>query len=243
MASIRCPQCGYENPEGSVICDICAETLVKAPEVPAPTAAEIPQPAPMHAMNVPDRLPEQVSPVTESSSQQAASGETGRQYYVFCPESQAKTIVKNGEVTRFYCEGCHIEHDIDGFLWQIEVSEETAPSAPGATAPQQTAPGSDDLWLEEINTGFRIDIAKTGGTLGRYGNFGSEFFLSHNMHTVSGEHCRITYEYGSWVLRHISRTNSTHYNGVSLTREEPNLLEDGKLLVLANTVTLRVHIG
>ena len=63
------------------------------------------------------------------------------------------------------------------------------------------------------------------------------------MHTVSGEHCRITYEYGTWVLRHISRTNSTHYNGISLSREEPTLLEDGKLLVLANTVTLRVHIG
>ena len=63
------------------------------------------------------------------------------------------------------------------------------------------------------------------------------------MHTVSGEHCRITYEYGSWVLRHISRTNSTHYNGIALGHDEPNLLEDGKLLVLANTVTLRVHIG
>lgn len=236
MAStVRCPQCGYDNPPGTLVCDICAEPLGAEP-APAPAAPAEAAPAPVR---VPAPQPASVqtpppAPVTSDPS--------GREYYVFCPESQTKTVVQNGEVTRFFCEGCHIEHDIDGFLWQIESREPDRPAA-GATAPQAEAPKGDDLWLEEINTGYRIDIAKTGGTLGRYGTFGSDFFLSHNMHTVSGEHCRITYEYGSWVIRHISNTNSTHYNGLSLGREEPNLLEDGKLLVLAKTVTLRVHIG
>jgi len=231
--TIRCPQCGYDNDPGASECEICAEPLgARLAEELSVTAA------------APEAIPQPVTRAPEIPAPQTAEApeHNGREYYVFCPESQTKTVVRDAGVTRFFCEGCRIEHDIDGFLWQIEVNE-SAPAAPAAAAPQAEAPKSDDLWLEEINTGHRIDIARTGGTLGRYGTFGGDFFLSHNMHTVSGEHCRITYEYGAWVLRHISRTNSTHYNGVSLGREEPTLLEDGRLLVLANTVTLRVHIG
>ncbi len=226
-SSLRCPQCGYENAPGTLVCDICAEPLGTDITAAAPAPERIPAPQPQAA-------PAPQAPET--------SDHPGREYFVFCPESQTKTVVSDDRVTRYFCNGCRIEHDIDGFLWQVEFTD-PAPSSPAATAPQAAAPKGDDLWLEEINTGYRIDIAKTGGTLGRYGNFGGDFFLSRNMHTVSGEHCRITYEYGSWVLRHISRTNSTHYNGIALGHDEPNFLEDGKLLVLANTVTLRVHIG
>lgn len=227
MADIICPQCGYENPEGSVICDICAEPLgATEPPVPEPEPVRVPAPAPS------------APPV---QAQTAVPGE-GREYFVFCPESQTRTMLPDGNVTRFFCEGCRVEHEIDDFLWQIESRNIAGESAPAAVqTPEHT--GGDELWLEELNTRFRIDIAKPGGTLGRYGTFGSQYFLSNNMHTVSGEHCRITYEYGTWVLRHISNTNSTHYNGFQLEREEPNMLEDGKLLTLANTVTFRVHIG
>ena len=53
----------------------------------------------------------------------------------------------------------------------------------------------------------------------------------------------IRYEFNNWVLSHISRTNQTKYNGMILTANEPTLLEDGKLLTLANTVTFIVRIG
>lgn len=218
MAAIICPQCGFENPEGSTICEICAEPLKQSiPEEPAV------QPMPTMA-------------------QAAVTPETDREYFVFCPESQTKTVLPNGSVRKFFCEGCKIEHEIDDFLWQIESREKQ--SAPVQGVSEKTdVPVGDELWLEEVNTHARIDIQKPGGTLGRYGNFGGDFFLSRNMHTVSGEHCRLTYEYGSWVLRHISRTNNTVYNGMQLEREEPNLLEDGKQLTLAGTVTFTVRIG
>ena len=101
----------------------------------------------------------------------------------------------------------------------------------------------DVLWLEEVNSHFRIEIDKAGGTLGRYGKYGSEFFQSRGLLTVSGEHCIITNEFGNWVIRHISKTNQTKYNNMILGTNEPNLLENGKILTLANSVSFVVRIG
>lgn len=53
----------------------------------------------------------------------------------------------------------------------------------------------------------------------------------------------ISYQYGTWVLQHISRTNQTMYNNMILTANEPIVLEDGKVLTLANTVSFIVRIG
>ena len=226
MATIICPQCGFENPEGSSICEICAEPLAKSTDERAQENVRISQPA---------------APLP-TVAQSAITPESTREYFVFCPESQTKTVLPNGSVRKFFCEGCKIEHEIDDFLWQIEMRDKE-PAPEQAAFEEDTGAVGDELWLEEVNTHARIDIAKPGGTLGRYGNFGSDFFLSRNMHTVSGEHCRITYEYGSWVLRHISHTNNTVYNGMELEREAPNLLENGRQLTLAGTVTFTVRIG
>lgn len=225
MAGIVCKQCGYENPEGSTICEICAEELT------AQASAPIVQPV--------------VQPVnTVSTVEQVDTNvaDDGNEYFVLCPESQTKTILPHGRVNSFFCEGCKKEHDIDGFLWSIE-SKPRERAVTGAETVMQSVPKGDNLWLEEVNSHFRIDIDKAGGTLGRYGKYGAQFFQSRNMLTVSGEHCMITYEFGNWVLRHKSRTNQTIYNNMILGADEPNLLEDGKLLVLANTVTFMVRIG
>ena len=226
MATIICPQCGFENPEGTQFCDICAEPLAPAP---APAPVPVPQPA------------GHVSTVAQSGRTPADDTE----YFVFCPESQTKTVVERGDVTKFFCEGCRIEHEIDGFLWTVESRMKDGGQTPpsGETVPRTEPAKGDSLRLEELSTHFRIDIAKEGGTLGRYGTFGAEYFRSRNLLTVSGEHCRITYEYGSWVLRHISRTNQTIYDGKILGANEPNLLEDGKVLTLANAVSFVVRIG
>ncbi|MBQ7776626.1 MAG: FHA domain-containing protein [Lachnospiraceae bacterium] len=240
MAGIICKQCGYENPEGSTICEICAEDLGVQASVPvqqavAQASAPTPQPStPVQQPNVAATVKQEyVQPVDD-----------GKEYFVLCPESHAKTILPHGRVTRFFCEGCKKEHDIDGFLWVIEEKEKVAAPVGNSSAPTvQNVPKGDNLWLEELNTHFRIDIDKAGGTLGRYGKYGAQFFQSRNLLTVSGEHCMITYEFGNWVLRHMSRTNQTIYNNMVLGANEPNLLEDGKLLVLANAVTFVVRIG
>lgn len=230
MATIKCGQCGYENPEGSTICEICAEELLQ-------TVKQEPVAQSVIVQNVNTVVvPTQVSTASQIE-------DDGNEYFVLCPESHTKTIVPNGKVTSFFCEGCKIQHDIDGFLWNIESrAKGDAPMGKGTPQTQNVSTG-DALWLEEVNSHFRIDIEKSGGTLGRYGKYGSEFFQSRSLLMVSGEHCVISYEFGNWVLRHISRTNQTKYNNMILGMNEPNLLEDGKMLTLANAVTFVVRIG
>lgn len=215
MATIKCSQCGYENPEGSTICEICAEELVKT---------------------------EKAEPIciTPPVSVENTTGST--EYYVICPESHAKTIVSDDSLTSFFCEGCKKTHEIDGFLWVIESRVKDDNTVENTQAQAQVSTTGDSLWLEEINSHYRIDIDKAGGALGRYGKYGAEFFQSRSMMTVSGEHCNISYELDNWVLRHKSKTNQTKYNNMILANDEPYILEDGKMLTLANTVTFVVRI-
>lgn len=208
MAGIICKQCGYENPEGSTICEICAEELAVVDNIQIKTENE------------------------------------DVEYYVMCPESQTKTILVSNKVNSFFCEGCKREHEIDGFLWNVEERNLRQNSVqtiePNLT--NEKIPSGEKLILEEVNSHFTIEIDKNGGTLGRYGRYGAEFFQSHNLLMVSGEHCMITNEYGNWVIRHMSRTNETKYNNMILGSNEPNLLEDGKILTLANAISFIVRM-
>ena len=144
--------------------------------------------------------------------------------------------------TSFFCEGCNREHEIDGVLWIIEKRSRSSPDNSSTSSRPAELPKGDKLWLEEINSHTRIDIDTTGGTLGRYGKYGSEFFQSRNLLMVSGEHCMISYQYGTWVLSHISKTNQTRYNNMILESNIPTTLENGKVLVLADAVSFVVRI-
>lgn len=231
MAGILCEQCGYMNPEGSIECEICAEPLklttpMAAPAVEAVVPSYSNQVQTVRQNDVPEMIRQDV------------------ECFVMCPESSTKTVVEGPNVMKYYCEGCQVDHYIDGMIWFIESRKiAAAPATVAAPAVQQTAPRGDNLWLEEVNTHFRIDIAKPGGTLGRYGNFGGDYFLSRGMNTVSGEHCLFRYEFNNWTLTHISRTNQTKYNGMIMSSNEPTLLEDGRMITLANTVSFIVRIG
>lgn len=228
--SIICKQCGYENPDGSTICEICAEVLDVQNNKPEPVVSV--------SANVKTAIN------TGTTLQQVEEMDDGYEYYVTCPESQTKTILANGKLSTFYCEGCKKNHEIDGFLWVIERKEKDNKDASGSLANSTAAKSSGNvLWLEEVNSHFRIEVDKAGGTLGRYGKYGSEFFQSRGLLMVSGEHCVITNEFGNWVIRHVSRTNQTKYNDMILGTNEPNLLEDGKILTLANAVSFVVRMG
>ena len=224
---IVCKQCGYENPEGTEICEICGEEL-----------------------SLTSSTSEQVQPQVNTNATQVTVAQTetqindGSEYYVLCPESQTKTILPNGKVTRYFCEGCKKEHDIDGILWMIEKKENASTdNISSVCTEEKNAVKGDNLWLEEVNSHYRIDIDKEGGTLGRYGKYGANFFQSRGLLMVSGEHCVITNEFGNWVIRHVSKTNQTMYNNMILGANEPNLLEDGKTLTLANAVSFIVRVG
>ena len=214
MAEIICKQCGFPNPEGSVRCGICDEPLMAA--VVEKKAAPVPPPA--------------------AVVKETAAG-SGYQYFVLCPESQTKTVVDGPNVTSFFCNGCKREHVVDDIIWQIERGEAVAVSP----TPEQEKEHA--LRLEELTTHYVIEVDQAGGILGRYGKYGAEFFQSRGMLTVSGEHCAIyADEYGNWVLRHISRTNGTKYEDRLLDANEPVILENGKMLTLANTVTFVVRL-
>lgn len=229
--SIICKQCGYENPDGSTICEICAESL----EVNNNNSSEA-------VVSVPIMEETLVNPM--ATVHQEEESDTRYEYFVMCPESQTKTILANGKLNSFYCEGCKKNHEIDGFLWVIERKEKENKDSSGLVFNSTVAkPSGNVLWLEEINSHFRIEIDKVGGTLGRYGKYGSEFFQSRGLLTVSGEHCVITNEFGNWVIRHVSKTNQTKYNNMLLAPNEPKILEEGKILTLANTVSFVVRMG
>ena len=227
--AIICKQCGYENPDGAAICEICAEELtgnVPAADVPVHMIPQAPAQTAAESMSVSAPQP------------QNAVAADGREYYVMCPESQTKTVLENAQADSFFCAGCKKQHEIDGFLWVIESREKE--QAPGTAAAQVKG---DSLYLEELNSHIRIDIDKEGGTLGRYGKYGAEFFRSRGLLKVSGEHCRISYQYGDWILKHISRTNLTIYNNMVLEANAPTILADGKILTLATAVSFVVRIG
>nr|WP_317351361.1 FHA domain-containing protein [uncultured Agathobacter sp.] len=228
--SIICKQCGYENPDGSTICEICAEPLESGS---------------IDSVQKENRPVKTQSIINQTATvQQVEESDDRYEYFVTCPESNTKTILPNGKVSTFYCEGCKKNHDIDDFLWVIERKEKDNKDFSGEVVDNTNDNQSGDvLWLEEVNSHFRIEIDKAGGTLGRYGKYGSEFFQSRGLLTVSGEHCIITNEFGNWVIRHISKTNQTKYNNMILGTNEPNLLENGKILTLANSVSFVVRIG
>lgn len=227
MAKNVCKQCGYENPEGSTVCEICAEPLdIVLEEIISDSVQEIMQ-------TNPEATVAQIDDVVDEDNE----------YFVICPESQTKTILQNGSVKSFYCEGCKKKHDIDGFLWNIEKRPKEKTTENNITSPNEEKKGnSNHLYLEETNSHFRIDIDDAGGTLGRYGKYGAEFFQSRGLLMVSGEHCLITKEFDNWVLRHKSHTNQTKYNNMILGLDEPNLLEPGKVITLANAVSFVVRI-
>lgn len=239
MATIICKQCGYENPEGSVICEICASDLDNAsPEITTQITQQTTVVEPEQGNGMPVQS---TATIQQTAQQMNISSGDGYEYFVLCPESQTKTVLPGNAVTNFYCVGCKKQHDIDGFLWNIERREVEAAEEIACTQ-VPTGTKGNTLWLEEVSSHVRIEIDKEGGTLGRYGKYGARFFQERNMLTVSGEHCIITNEFGNWVIRHISNTNNTKYNNMILGKNEPNLLEDGKMLTLSNTVTFIVRI-
>ncbi len=174
---------------------------------------------------------EPLNPVgTTLLTAQPALSEAESEYYIFCPESQTRTMIYDPHAESFFCEGCKINHPVDGFIWNIEQKQKNKKK------PVLSLYHEKKLILQELETGFRIELDKSG-TLGRYGTYGAEFFREHNMLTVSGEHCLFLYKNCDWTVWHISRTNPTSYDGKLLPRNIACPVQNNKILNLAGTVS------
>lgn len=241
--SITCSKCDFVNDDNELFCVVCHHPLQ------AETNA-----APVHPIMAEERvntLPQ--TPVKMVSP--------GGKYYVICEECRGKTYVNGPDITSYFCQGCQKEQFIDGIFWTVEEEQtqeepmtEPAPLPGHVAAAQpaiaqtattvQTGSMGNRLVLEDIDTGRQIEISKAGGTLGRYGTFGADYFQTDPRGGwISGEHCRITYsEDTGWMLEHLSRTNDTVYNSRKLEHGYQERIRDGKLLVLANKMTFRIRM-
>ena len=62
------------------------------------------------------------------------------------------------------------------------------------------------------------------------------------MQTVSGEHLKIDYRGGDWIIEHLSKTNDTEVNGEKMEYESPIILKDGFKIILAKRIVFTVRI-
>ncbi len=226
--SVKCSICGYINPDGSAVCECCFAAL---------SETEVSRTEEDHAEKEED---------PEETEEEIAGQEDQYEYYVNCPESSTQTVLKNGEAATFFCRGCNEEHTIDGLIWRIERREKTGkaknpvrekPAPDTATTTEQKR-----LRLKVKGSDQTIEIGPEGGTLGRAGDYGSEFFLSRNMMKISRIHCEFKYPDGNWIVIRRS-SNDTVFNNRKLEPMEPATLINGRELVLADCITFEVLIG
>lgn len=239
--SWECPKCYFINDDDDKICAMCSEPRETIPEPKAP--------APAATVSAPAVGPE----IADEGTNIPTAKNEPVSYFISCPTSGYKTVVDSPDVTEYFCKGCGEMHPVDNVLWIVEKEVAQATAAPAASVSETTGVSAGTsgtvennggiLVLEDVDTHFRIEIDKAGGTIGRYGKYGAAYFQSDPRgRMVSGEHCRIKYEYTKWSIEHLSRTNDTVYNGRKLEHGFEEGLRDGKTLTLANAMTFLIRI-
>lgn len=156
-----------------------------------------------------------------------------------CVESGYETEIDE-EAEKFYCEECGFEHTINGddFIkipMEQEIKKETV------VEKEQT---EEALYLilkkdeKEV-----IKILKSGGIIGRDGDYGSDLFNKHSMLTVSRQHIKIeSNKIGDWIIWHLSKVNDTEINGEKMFPNSPKILKNNDEITLAKVISFRVEI-
>ena len=171
-----------------------------------------------------------------------------------CNVTGFEVEINEGE-TEFYCEDCQEEHSIDGEMYvainlekeekieEIEEKRKKREEQKEKNLKTEKKFEEESLYLlfRGNETEF-IKIPKTGGTVGRYGDYGAKFFNERYMQTVSGEHLKIDYRGGDWIIEHLSKTNDTEVNGEKMEYESPIILKDGFKITLAKRIVFTVRI-
>ena len=164
-------------------------------------------------------------------------------YFAFCETSKTRTPVEGPNVLKFFCKDCKKEHTIDDFMYRIEEEfpEDNTGESNQTMPTERRVVSKERVVLEETVSHEKIVITKPGGIIGRYGDFGADYFQSRGMRTISGEHCSIKFFDDEWVLEHLSKTNDTEYDQMKLDHNEEVVLSNDKILTLSKKISFYVR--
>ena len=154
-----------------------------------------------------------------------------------CLESGYETEIDE-DAEKFYCEECGFEHRINGddFI-KIPIGEEIKEE----TVVEKEQVEEALYLIFKKNEKEVIKVSKTGGIIGRDGDYGSDLFTKYYMITVSRQHIKIEHnKIGDWIVWHLG-TNDTEINGEKMLPNSPKILKNNDELTLAK-ISFRVEI-
>lgn len=154
-----------------------------------------------------------------------------------CVESGYETEIDE-DAEKFYCEECGFEHRINGddFI-KIPIGEEIKEE----TVVEKEQVEEALYLIFKKNEKEVIKVSKTGGIIGRDGDYGSDLFTKYSMLTVSRQHIKIEHnKIGDWIVWHLG-TNDTEINGEKMLPNSPKILKNNDELTLAK-ISFRVEI-
>ena len=154
-----------------------------------------------------------------------------------CVESGYETEIDE-DAEKFYCEECGFEHRINGddFI-KIPIGEEIKEE----TVVEKEQDEEALYLIFKKNEKEVIKVSKTGGIIGRDGDYGSDLFTKYSMLTVSRQHIKIEHnKIGDWIVWHLG-TNDTEINGEKMLPNSPKILKNNDEITLAK-ISFRVEI-
>ena len=230
-----CKECGYELEDDEIECPNCGEVFAESEE--------------KNIKKIND----------DKNNKSIENNKKTEKMLARCNVTGFEVEINEGE-TEFYCEDCQEEHSIDGEMYiainlekeeKIEERQEKRKEKKRKKREEQKEKNlktekkfeEESLYLlfRGNETEF-IKIPKTGGTVGRYGDYGAKFFNERYMQTVSGEHLKIDYRGGDWIIEHLSKTNDTEVNGEKMEYGSPIIFKDGFKITLAKRIVFTVRI-
>lgn len=245
-----CKECGYELEDDEIECPNCGEVFAESEEK---NIKKIDDGKNNISIENNKKTEKDIEKNIEKEEEKREETKTGKML-ARCNVTGFEVEINEGE-TEFYCEDCQEEHSIDGEMYiainlekeeKIEEIEEKRKEREGQK--EKNLKTEKKFEEEALYLLFRgnetefIKIPKTGGTVGRYGDYGAKFFNERYMQTVSGEHLKIDYRGGDWIIEHLSKTNDTEVNGEKMEYESPIILKDGFKITLAKRIVFTVRI-
>lgn len=239
-----CKECGYELEDDEIECPNCGEVFAESEE--------------KNIKKIDDdknnkKTEKDIEKNIEKEEEKREETKTGKML-ARCNVTGFEVEINEGE-TEFYCEDCQEEHSIDGEMYvainleKEEKIEEIEEKRKKREEQKEKNLKTEKKFEEEAlyllfrgNETEFIKIPKTGGTVGRYGDYGAKFFNERYMQTVSGEHLKIDYRGGDWIIEHLSKTNDTEVNGEKMDYESPIILKDGFKITLAKRIVFTIRI-
>ena len=245
-----CKECGYELEDDEIECPNCGEVFAESEEK---NIKKIDDGKNNKSIENNKKTEKDIEKNIEKEEEKREETKTGKML-ARCNVTGFEVEINEGE-TEFYCEDCQEEHSIDGEMYvainleKEEKIEEIEEKRKKREEQKEKNLKTEKKFEEEAlyllfrgNETEFIKIPKTGGTVGRYGDYGAKFFNERYMQTVSGEHLKIDYRGGDWIIEHLSKTNDTEVNGEKMEYESPIILKDGFKITLAKRIVFTVRI-